>query len=86
MSVDEDGVLSVPLASATSFGVIRPDGTTITIDNGVLTASGGGEGGSYVLPKAAEGQLGGVMVGTGLSIDEDGVLSIDVAVADGMTF
>lgn len=82
-----DGVLSVSTATSGALGVVRPDGTTITIDaNGVITATGGGGGGSYVLPKAAVGQLGGIMVGNGLSIDESGVLSVDIAVADGMEF
>ena len=35
------------------------------------------EGGSYTLPKASASTLGGVKVGTGLSIDGSGVLSAD---------
>ena len=38
-------------------------------------AGGGGGGGSYVLPIASASTLGGVKVGTNLSIDADGVLS-----------
>lgn len=84
MTID-DGALSVPLATPDGFGVVRPDGTTITIDAGVITATGSGEGG-YVLPKAAASQLGGIKVGSGLSIDSDGVLSVDLQLADGMSF
>jgi hypothetical protein len=85
--MSEDGVLDVPEATSESLGVVRPDGVTITIDDGVLTASGGGGGGGgYVLPKAASNQLGGIKVGDGLSIDSSGVLSIDTGVADWMVF
>lgn len=38
-------------------------------------SSGGGGGGGYVLPIASASTLGGVKVGTGLSIDGSGVLS-----------
>ena len=34
-------------------------------------------GGSYVLPAATADTLGGIKVGDGLSIDEDGILSAD---------
>ena len=36
-----------------------------------------GGGGSYTLPAATAGRLGGVKVGSGLSVDENGVLSAD---------
>lgn len=39
----------------------------------------------YVLPAATENALGGIMVGTGLSIDESGVLSVPVKVENGLS-
>ena len=36
---------NVPVATSTTLGISRPDNTTITIANGVLTAVGGGGGG-----------------------------------------
>ena len=38
---------------------------------------GGGGGGSYTLPPATASTLGGVKVGSGLSVTEEGVLSAD---------
>ncbi|MBQ3479077.1 MAG: hypothetical protein IJH25_13010 [Clostridia bacterium] len=38
---------------------------------------GGGGGGSYTLPPATASTLGGVKVGTGLSVTAEGVLSAD---------
>ena len=80
------GVISVPLATASDAGVVRPDGVTVTIDDGVITATGGGGDGGYVLPKASDSQLGGIKVGQGLSIDGDGFLTINLESADGRTF
>ena len=37
--------------------------------------SGGSGGSSYVLPAATSGTLGGVKIGTGLSVTEDGTIS-----------
>lgn len=42
---------------------------------GVGLDTGGGGGGSYVLPPATSSTLGGVKVGTGLEVAEDGTLS-----------
>lgn len=71
-----DGLVSVPTADGGRLGLVRPDGTTITIDeHGVLTASGGG-GDGYILPRASQTQLGGVMVdGETIGI-VDGVISV----------
>jgi hypothetical protein len=68
--------------------VVRPDGTTITIDgNGILTATGSGIEGGYILPKASTDQLGGVMVdGETISVDESGVIRVMFEMADGMGF
>lgn len=62
-------------ASTTIPGVVKIDGTTITINaNGVISASGGG-GSGYVLPPASASTLGGIKVGSGLNITADGTLS-----------
>ena len=54
-------------------------GTNIkTINNQSLLGEGDIEvGGSYILPVASADELGGVKVGSGLSIDNNGVLSAD---------
>ena len=57
--------------------------------------SGTGGGGSYTLPVASANELGGVKIGQGISIDQDGVISaqggkndivIDVAEVDNMSY
>lgn len=52
------------------------DGTTITYTNNKLTAVGGG--GSYTLPPATITTLGGVIIGDGLTVLENGTLSAQV--------
>lgn len=71
-------VVSTPMYATTySPGFVKIDGSTITIDsNGVISAVGGGGSGSgYVLPPASASTLGGIKVGSNLSITADGVLS-----------
>ena len=59
------------IATTNSAGFVKPDGQSILIDaEGVIYASGTAE-----LPIATTEVLGGVKVGSGLSITEDGVLS-----------
>lgn len=48
---------------------------TISVSGG---SSGGGSGSNYTLPTASSSTLGGVKVGSGLTIDTGGVLSADV--------
>lgn len=50
---------SAGLSQATTgaYGVVKPDGTTITISGGVISSVGGG---SYTLPQATTSILGGV--------------------------
>ena len=69
---NEQHTISINTATTDTLGVVQPDGTTITIDNGVISAVGGA---SYELPIADADTLGGVKVGSGLSITSDGVLS-----------
>lgn len=74
---DEEELLEyVPIATTTNVGLVKPDGTTITIKNGVISSVGGGGGGSYTLPVATSSVLGGVKVGNNLSVTADGVLSV----------
>ena len=71
-------VVSTPMYATTySPGFVKIDGSTITINsNGVISAVGGGGSGSgYVLPPASATTLGGVKVGSGLSVTADGTLS-----------
>jgi len=57
----------IPLATLADAGVVKPDGVTSFIDsNGTL---------GIVLPTANATRLGGVKVGTGLSVTNDGTLS-----------
>jgi hypothetical protein len=44
--------------------------------------AGGGGGGSYVLPSATTQVLGGIIVGSGLSVTSTGVLSVSATVSD----
>ena len=61
----------LPIATAGQIGAVKPDGTTITIDpDGTLHGAS-----TYNLPTASATVLGGVKVGDGLSITDDGVLS-----------
>lgn len=54
----------------------------VTPDNSgnvtISVSSGGGSGGNYTLPTASSSTLGGVKVGSGLTINTSGVLSADV--------
>ena len=61
----------LPIATAGQIGAVKPDGTTITIDpDGTLHGAS-----TYNLPTASATVLGGIKVGDGLSITDDGVLS-----------
>ena len=58
-----DGLVPAPSASETNK-FLRSDGTWVDV-----------EGGTYVLPPATDTTLGGIIVGDGLEITEEGVLS-----------
>ena len=54
----------LPLATGSAFGAVKPDGTSITITGGVISAAG------YTLPTASTTVLGGVKVdGTSITIN-----------------
>lgn len=55
-------------------GVTPDDSGNVTIS----VSGGGGSGGNYTLPTASGSTLGGVKVGSGLTINTSGVLSADV--------
>lgn len=50
-------------------------GSNITIENGVISSTASGGGGLAELPVATASTLGGIKVGEGLEITEDGVLN-----------
>ncbi|MCM1324153.1 MAG: hypothetical protein NC218_08320 [Acetobacter sp.] len=61
----------IPGATNTQTGLVKPDGTTITVDtDGTLHGAN-----TYELPIASSTTLGGVKVGKGLKVDIDGVLT-----------
>ena len=63
---------SLPIASTSTLGGVKVDGTTITIDaNGVISGAS-----TYVLPTASTNTLGGVKIdGETITIDSNGVIS-----------
>ena len=74
ITIDNDGTIhgaTVAAATTSSLGTVKPDGTTITVDNdGTIHGAT-----TYTLPTASANTLGGIKVGTNLSIDANGVLS-----------
>lgn len=67
----------IPLATTSTAGLVQI-GSGLAITNGVLSATGGGGGSSYVLPTASTSVLGGVKVdGTSVTI-ANGVISASV--------
>lgn len=67
-----EGTYSLPIATTDVLGGVKPDGTTITIDeNGVISGAS-----TYELPIATDSTLGGVMVdGETITVDENGTIS-----------
>lgn len=56
-------------------------GLSFDDEKGVIVTgggSGGGGGGSYVLPTATANRLGGVKIGDGIDVEEDGTISANV--------
>ena len=64
---------NAPIATTSVAGIVKPDGTTITVapDGTISSASG------HTLTPATDTTLGGIKVGSNLSITADGTLSAD---------
>lgn len=71
-SLDQRTVKKTDKATTSSLGVVKVDGTTITIDsNGTIHGAS-----TYTLPTASTNTLGGVKIdGTTITIDANGVIS-----------
>ena len=66
---------SAPVATTEAAGIVKPDGTTVTVDpDGTIHSVGGG--GSYVLPVATAGMLGGVKASGQVLVAGDGAMSL----------
>jgi len=74
---DSGYLTSVPVASTSVSGTVKVDGSTITINgSGVISGAN-----TYSLPTASASVLGGIKVGSNLSIDGSSVLSATVPIA-----
>ena len=74
LTVDNDEKLNVATATSSALGVVKPDGSTITIDNdGTLHGTG-----VYELPTMSASTKGGAKLGNGLDVTSD-VLSVSPA-------
>jgi len=67
-------VATLPIASTTVSGAVKIDGTTITINNGVITAVGGGAGGSGTVNAGVAGRLA-YYPSSGTAVDDNADLS-----------
>jgi hypothetical protein len=65
------GSYTLPTATTTTLGGVKVDGTTIAINNGVISAAG-----SYTLPAANTSALGGVKVDGTSIISNNGIISV----------
>ena len=63
-----------------NFTSINPSQFTQLL-NALNSGGGGGGGGSYTLPVASDSVLGGVKIGNGLSIENDGKLNVNATVS-----
>ena len=69
------GIDTAPVESPEKMYLRIREGLLEWSSDGVTWTAVSGEGGTYVLPIASTDTLGGIKVGTGLTIDEKGVLS-----------
>lgn len=65
---------TLPTATTSTLGGVKVDGTTITITDGVISATSSGSS-SYTLPTASTSTLGGVKVDGSSIVINDGVIS-----------
>ena len=74
---DATYVKNTQVATNDSFGIVKPDGTTITINNGVISGSN-----QYELPAASTTTLGGVKIDDDTIKINNGVISATAKNAD----
>jgi hypothetical protein len=73
-----DGAPALPVATTSVPGVVRPDGTTITILGNVISASGGGSSAFSSLTSGTN-TAAAMVVGTGASLARSGTGTIDAS-------
>ena len=76
VTISATGGGSVPVATTEAAGIVKPDGTTVTVDPDGTIHSVGGGGDSYVLPVATAAALGGVKASTQILVAGDGAMSL----------
>lgn len=87
-AVFTDTVYTLPTASRTVKGGVKVDGTTIVISEGGVISAVGGTSGSgdgeasgtvnpYILEPATETELGGVLSGGDISVNESGAVTVN---------
>lgn len=87
MAIAGDGTISstynnLPQASASQYGVVKIDNSTITISNGAIKANYS----AYSLPTASTSVLGGVKIdGTSITITAGGTISSNVVLTTATT-
>jgi len=87
ISITSDGTISattatayvLPTASVSTSGGVKVDGTSITINNGIISAAA-------TITTATSSVLGLVKIGSGVSITSDGTISVSTASGGGTTF
>jgi len=87
ISITSDGTISattatsyvLPTASISTSGGVKVDGTSITINNGIISAAA-------TITTATSSVLGLVKIGSGISITGDGTISVSTASGGGTTF
>jgi hypothetical protein len=72
--------LQLPIATTSVLGGVKVDGSTITINSSTGVISGAN---TYVLPTATTSVLGGVKQGNNTSINENGIISVDLSSYNG---
>jgi hypothetical protein len=72
-SAGGSGAASVPTASTSVLGLVKVDGTTITINAGVISATAGGGGGSGTVGAGSSGSLAFYPSGTNAVDDAQGL-------------
>ena len=84
---DTTGTFTIPTfrasGSQAAAGLVPKPSTTagtakFLCEDGTWKQPSGGGGGGYVLPIASASELGGVKIGSGVAIDNDGILSVTV--------